>query len=116
MPTFLTPRIFSLEFIIQKLIVENEHFLSFRNSYEIKFPLKVGPFIIKNKAALSVGEGLLQDMNFMNFEVMRAGFYWPTIFFDTHKKFAPCHKCQIFEGRRNLLPFPLKPIQVEAPF
>ena len=26
------------------------------------------------------------------------------------------HKCQIFEGRRKLLPLPLQPIIVEGPF
>ena len=62
-PTFLTPRIFSLKFIKRKLIVENEHFLSFIKDFEIKFPLNVGPFIIKNKATLPVFEGLLHDMN-----------------------------------------------------
>ena len=38
------------------------------------------------------------------------------IFSDTHKKVVACHKCQIFEGKRKLVPFPLNPIQVEAPF
>ena len=47
---------------------------------------------------------------------MRAIFYQPTIFFDTHKKEAAFHKCDIFEGRRNLVSFPLNPIQVKAPF
>ena len=64
LPTFLTPRIFDLELIRLKLIVENDHFINFRKAYEIKFPLKNGPFIIKNKAALPVVEGLLQKMNF----------------------------------------------------
>ena len=62
---FLTPGIFALEFIRHKLIVENEHFLSFRKTSEIKFHLMVGPFIIKIKADLPMVEGLLQDMNFM---------------------------------------------------
>ena len=53
-PAFLTPRVLCLEFIRHKLIVENEHFPNFRKSYEIKFHLKVGPFIIKNKSALRV--------------------------------------------------------------
>ena len=47
---------------------------------------------------------------------MREGFYWPTIFSDTHKEVTSSHKCQIFEGRRKLLPLPLKPIHVDAPF
>ena len=64
-PTFLTPRVFSMEFIRQELIVENEHFLNFKKSSKNKFPLKVVPFIMKNKVALTIIEGLLQDMNFM---------------------------------------------------
>eukprot|EP00253_Pinus_taeda_P012365 PITA_12365 len=33
------------------------------------------------------------------------------------KKFdVSCHKCQIFEGKRKLLPFPLKPISTKKPF
>ena len=33
------------------------------------------------------------------------------------KKFVvSCHKCQIFEGKRKLLPLPLKPISTEKPF
>ena len=27
-----------------------------------------------------------------------------------------CQKCQIFEGKRKLLPLPLQPVTVEAPF
>ena len=61
-PSFLTPRVFSLEFIRQKIIVENEHFIIFKNAYKIKFPWVVGPFIIKNKVALLVAEIMLQEM------------------------------------------------------
>ncbi len=49
-------------------------------------------------------------------KILRAGFYWPTIFADVRKKVMTCHKCQIFEGKAKLLPLPLKPISVEAPF
>jgi len=27
-----------------------------------------------------------------------------------------CHECQVFQGKRKLLPLPLKPIEVNAPF
>ena len=43
-------------------------------------------------------------------KIMRTGFYCPTIFSDTHKKVVSYHKFQIFEGKRKLSPFPLKPI------
>ena len=49
-------------------------------------------------------------------KILRAGFYWPTIFSDVFKMVSTCHKCQIFEGRRKLLPLPLKHVVVEAPF
>ena len=45
--------------------MENEQILNFRKASDIKFPLKVGPFIVKSKYALPVIEGLLQDINFM---------------------------------------------------
>ena len=53
-----------MELIRHKLIVENEHFINFRKSLEIKFPWVVGPFIIKNKDALPVVESLLKGMDF----------------------------------------------------
>ena len=49
-------------------------------------------------------------------KILRDGFYWSTMFFDVHKEVAYFHECQIFEGKRKLLPFSLKPIYVEVPF
>ena len=64
LPAFLTPMIFSLEMIRKKLIVENEHFINFKKSSEIKFPWVVGPFIIKSKDALPIIESFLKEMGF----------------------------------------------------
>ena len=47
---------------------------------------------------------------------MVVDFYWTTIFPDVHKMVTAYHKCKIFEGKRKLLPLPLKPIFVESPF
>ena len=49
-------------------------------------------------------------------KILRAGYYWPTMFKDIYKRIVACHECQIFEGRRKLVPLPLVPIYVEAPF
>ena len=49
-------------------------------------------------------------------KILRASYYWPTLFNDIHKMIIACHKCQIFEGKRKLLPLPLQPITVEALF
>eukprot|EP00253_Pinus_taeda_P025709 PITA_25709 len=49
-------------------------------------------------------------------KVLRAGYYWPTLFANVYKMVKRCHKCQIFEGKQKLQPLPLKPIEVNAPF
>jgi len=49
-------------------------------------------------------------------KILRAGFYWPTLFADVKKFVTTCHKCQIFEGKRKLLPLPLRPISTKKPF
>ena len=49
-------------------------------------------------------------------KILRVGFYWPTMFSNVLKKVSSCHKCQIFEGKKKLLPLSLNPISVEAPF
>jgi hypothetical protein len=49
-------------------------------------------------------------------KILRAGYYWPTIFADVYKEVSSCHECHIFDGRRKLQPLSLKPISVEAPF
>ena len=64
LPVFITPRIFALEFMRQILYAEEEHFGAFKKSSNIKFPLKFGPFIFKNKGALVSMEKLLENMDF----------------------------------------------------
>jgi len=49
-------------------------------------------------------------------KILRAWYYWPTLFVDVYKMVKCCHKCQIFEGKQKLQPLPLKPIEVSAPF
>lgn len=49
-------------------------------------------------------------------KILRVGFYWTTLFVDVKKFITSCHKCQIFEGKRKLLPLPLKPISTKKPF
>ena len=49
-------------------------------------------------------------------KILRAGYYWPTLFTDVKRFVTSCHKCQMFEGKRKLLRLPLKPISTERPF
>ena len=57
-------RVFALEFVRQRLIVEDEHFLSYKKPSRIKFPWTVGPLTIKSKEALSTIESMLREMGF----------------------------------------------------
>lgn len=50
------------------------------------------------------------------YNILRGGLYCPTLVLDIYKEISTYHECQIFEGRRKLLPLPLKPISIEAPF
>jgi len=49
-------------------------------------------------------------------KALRAGYYWPTLFIDLYKTVMGCHECQVFQGKRKLLPVLLKPVEVNAPF
>jgi len=49
-------------------------------------------------------------------KILRAGYYWPTLFSDVYKTIMSCHECQVFQGKRKLLPLPLKLVEVNAPF
>ena len=64
LPAFLTPRIFFLELIRQKLMVEEEHFLNFKNNSNLVFPWKLGPYTVRNRATLTLVSNLLRGMEF----------------------------------------------------
>ena len=54
----------------QRLCAEEEHFGAFKKSSNLKFLLKVGPFIFKNKSALMVVENLLEIMDFQKEKII----------------------------------------------
>jgi hypothetical protein len=49
-------------------------------------------------------------------KILRAGYYWHSIFFDVHKFVRNCEACQLFTGKQKLAAVPLHPVVVEAPF
>ena len=68
LPIFLNPIIFTLEFIRKRLCLEEEHFGTFKKSFDVKFPFKIIPFIFKNKVALNIVEKILEAMEFEKME------------------------------------------------
>eukprot|EP00253_Pinus_taeda_P025070 PITA_25070 len=49
-------------------------------------------------------------------KILRAGYYWPTLFSDVFSFVKSCDMCQRFEGKQQLRSLPLKPIHVSGPF
>lgn len=50
------------------------------------------------------------------YKILRAGFYWPSLFQDTCAMVRACPECQKFVGKHKLKSLPLKAIKVDAPF
>ena len=49
-------------------------------------------------------------------KVLRAGYYWPTLFKDAHAHAQKCKICQVNAGKERRLAFPLQPVTIENPF
>jgi ribonuclease HI len=49
-------------------------------------------------------------------KILRAGYYWPTMFTDVCKRVRACIKCQKFAGKQQLKSLPLNPVVVSGPF
>jgi hypothetical protein len=45
-------------------------------------------------------------------KILRAGYYWLTLFFDTHRYVRSCQPCRYFSGKPKLPTQPLKPVVV----
>jgi hypothetical protein len=54
LPIFLTQRIFSLEYITQRLISNQFHFSQHKQAINFKLPQEVGPFLVKLRTSLDV--------------------------------------------------------------
>ena len=50
------------------------------------------------------------------YKILRAGYYWPTLFQEMNSRVRACPKCQRFVGRQKLKSLPLKPVRIESPF
>ena len=64
LPTFLTPRIFSLEVLRQRLHSDELHFSSKKQTSTFKVPITIGPFIVKNRAAIELIDDIMACFGF----------------------------------------------------
>jgi hypothetical protein len=49
-------------------------------------------------------------------KIMRAGYYWPSLFKDVHIFVRACQECQFYSGKPRLPALPLTPVIIEEPF
>jgi hypothetical protein len=49
-------------------------------------------------------------------KILRAGYYWPTLFKDAHTYARNYKTCQISVGKENKIPVPLQLVNVSRPF
>ena len=64
LPSFLTTRIFSLEYIQQIITMDDLHFVAKKLTQMFKVPQEIGPFLVKQRTALKVVEALVRGMAF----------------------------------------------------
>jgi hypothetical protein len=50
------------------------------------------------------------------YKILRAGYFWPSLFTDVCANIRACVKCQKFSGKQQLKSFPLKPVVASGPF
>jgi hypothetical protein len=49
-------------------------------------------------------------------KILRARYYWPTLFTDVCREIKACIKCQNFSRKKQLRPLPLNPVVASSPF
>ena len=49
-------------------------------------------------------------------KILRAGYFWPSIFKDCITAVRKCHACQIFQRKMHAPPLPLHPVITIGPF
>jgi hypothetical protein len=64
LPIFLTPKVFSLEFIMKRIILETKHFLKMHKASKLKFPFIIGPFVVNTRSCLPQIQAKLNKFGF----------------------------------------------------
>ena len=64
LPVYLTPSVFTLELIKQRIYADEEHFTTHKKDTWIKYPINSRPFVVNNSAALPKVEKFFKAMKF----------------------------------------------------
>lgn len=64
LPFFLTPRVFAIEYIRQRLNSDHIHFTSRNQKTSLMLPVEVFSFILKTRATFNIVEKMMKDFHF----------------------------------------------------
>ena len=64
LPSFLNPRIYFLEYIRQRVVVDLFHFVYNNKISNFKLQQNIGPFFVKNRLAMKLVNEMMQDIRF----------------------------------------------------
>ena len=64
LPSFLTPRVFSLEVLRQRLQSDELHFSSKKHNSNFKDLITVGPFTVNNRATIELIDDMMACFGF----------------------------------------------------
>jgi hypothetical protein len=90
LPIFLTPRVFSLDFIRKRIISETKHFLKLHKASNLKFPFIIGPFIAKTRSCLSQIQAKLKESGLSQLQGRRYDLHYIISKRRLVNKHAPC--------------------------
>ena len=71
LPKFLTRRLFVLEFLTQRLSVENESFIKSNKVSSIKFKFTLEPFVVEYVHAITIIDQIMKSMIFQTNKSLR---------------------------------------------
>ena len=71
LPVFLTPRIFSLEVMRQRLHSDELHFSSKKQTSTFKVPITIGPFTIRNKVVVELIDDIMACYGFFRMSLLQ---------------------------------------------
>ena len=71
LPRFTTRRLFALEYLRHRLIVENDNFLKNKKASLMKFNFTLEPFVVKSAYAITVVDQIFRSMNFETDKALR---------------------------------------------
>eukprot|EP00253_Pinus_taeda_P033995 PITA_33995 len=94
---------------IPKFVVKLEDLYDIKDRFKNVINSKLQSSNLRNSMMAQLVDTLEETLQ-------HAGYYWPTLFKDTHDYVRKCKVCQTASGRQRKPAFPLQPINIEQPF